>query len=337
MILVLKSGITMDQVEGVIKKVEKLGVEVHVSHGKNLSILGLIGDTPKLDVSTIESIENVDRVIRVQEPFKRTNRLFHPENSTVNVGDITVGGNKLAIIAGPCSVESEEQIMKVAKGVKEAGAVMLRGGAYKPRTSPYGFQGLKEEGLKLLQMAKQETHLPVVTEIISPELVEIVSEHADVLQVGARNMQNFELLKEIGKTNKPVLLKRGASATIEEWLLAAEYILSEGNPNVILSERGIRTFEKYTRNTLDLSSVPVVKKLSHLPVIVDPSHAAGKRDLVIPLAKAAIAVGADGIIVEVHNQPEIALSDAAQQLTIPMFKQMMDEIGRIAEAIGRTL
>jgi len=337
MILVLKSGITMEQVENVVNKMKKLELETHISRGKNLTILGLVGDTQKLDISTLESIEYVDKVLRVQEPFKRTNRMFHPENSTVKVGDQIIGGSQLAIIAGPCSVESEEQILEVANGVKQAGAQMLRGGAYKPRTSPYGFQGLKEEGLRLLKKAKEQTDLPIVTEVISPELVEVVSAYADVLQVGARNMQNFALLKEIGKTNKPVLLKRGASATIEEWLLAAEYILSEGNPNVILAERGIRTFEKYTRNTLDLSAVPVVKKLSHLPVIIDPSHAAGKRDWVIPLAKAAVAVGADGIIVEVHNQPEVALSDAAQQLTIPMFHQMMDELSKIAEAVGRNI
>lgn len=337
MILVLKSGISQENVEKVIEKIRKLDVEVHESEGKNLTILGLIGDTQRLDASKLESIENVEKAIRVQEPFKRTNRLFHPDNSEVRVGGSTIGGKKLFIIAGPCSVENEDQIMAVGNGVKEAGAAMLRGGAYKPRTSPYGFQGLKEEGLILLKKAREETGLPIVTEVISPDLVEIVSEYSDMLQVGARNMQNFELLKEIGKSNKPVLLKRGASATIEEWLLAAEYILSEGNENVILCERGIRTFEKYTRNTLDLSSIPIVKKLSHLPVIVDPSHAAGKRDLVAPLAKAAIAVGADGLIVEVHNQPEIALSDAAQQLTIPMFNQLMEELEQIATAIGRTI
>jgi len=337
MIIVLKNGISQEEVEKVITKVKKLDVEVHESKGKNLTILGLIGDTQRLDTSKLESIENVEKAISVQEPFKRTNRLFHPENSKVKVGEQIVGGKKLAIIAGPCSVENEDQIMTVAKGVKDAGVAMLRGGAYKPRTSPYGFQGLKEEGLILLKKAKEETGLPIVTEVISPDLVEIVSEYADLLQVGARNMQNFELLKEVGKSNKPVLLKRGASATIEEWLLAAEYILSEGNENVILCERGIRTYEKYTRNTLDLSSIPIVKKLSHLPVIVDPSHAAGKRDLVVPLAKAAIAVGADGLIIEVHNQPEIALSDAAQQLTIPMFNQLMEELQLIANATGRTI
>lgn len=337
MILVLKNGITEDQLEKVTSKVQKLGVETHVSQGKNLTIIGLVGDTQKLDKSALESIEYVDKAIRIQEPFKRSNRLFQPEGSIVRIGDREIGGNELIIIAGPCSVESAEQIMSTAKGVKEAGAHMLRGGAYKPRTSPYGFQGLKEEGLQLLQSARNETNLPVVTEVISPNLVGIVSEYSDLLQVGARNMQNFELLKELGKTNKPVLLKRGASATIEEWLLAAEYILSAGNQNVILCERGIRTFEKYTRNTLDLSSIPVVKKLSHLPVIVDPCHAAGRRDLVIPLAKAAIAVGADGLIIEVHNQPEIALSDAAQQLTVPMFKELMADLQVIASSVGRNI
>lgn len=337
MILVLKSGITQEQADMVINKVKKMDLEVHFSQGKNLTILGLVGDTQKLEISRLESLEFVEKAIRIQEPFKRTNRLFRPENSKVQVGQQLIGGNQLTIIAGPCSVESEEQLLNIAAGVKDAGAKLLRGGAYKPRTSPYGFQGLKEEGLKLLLKAKKSTELPIVTEVISPELVEIVQEYTDVFQVGARNMQNFELLKELGKTTKPVLLKRGASATIEEWLLAAEYILSEGNEKVILCERGIRTFEKYTRNTLDLSSVPVVKKLSHLPVMVDPSHAAGKRDLVIPLAKAAIAVGADGLIVEVHDQPEVALSDAAQQLTLPMFNELMEDLKVIAGAMGRTI
>jgi len=337
MILVLKSGITQEQADMVINKVKKMDLEVHFSQGKNLTILGLVGDTQKLEISRLESLEFVEKAIRIQEPFKRTNRLFRPENSKVQVGQQLIGGNQLTIIAGPCSVESEEQLLTIAAGVKDAGAKLLRGGAYKPRTSPYGFQGLKEEGLKLLLKAKKSTELPIVTEVISPELVEIVQEYTDVFQVGARNMQNFELLKELGKTTKPVLLKRGASATIEEWLLAAEYILSEGNEKVILCERGIRTFEKYTRNTLDLSSVPVVKKLSHLPVMVDPSHAAGKRDLVIPLAKAAIAVGADGLIVEVHDQPEVALSDAAQQLTLPMFNELMEDLKVIAGAMGRTI
>ncbi|MFT9486137.1 MAG: 3-deoxy-7-phosphoheptulonate synthase [Tepidibacillus sp.] len=337
MIVVLKSGVNEEQVSRVSEKIEKMGVLVHVSRGQDLTILGLIGDTQRLDTSKLESIDIVEKVIRVQQPFKLANRLFHPENSIVKIENQQVGGDSFTIIAGPCSVESEEQIMTVAQGVKESGAHMLRGGAYKPRTSPYGFQGLQEEGLQLLKMAKEHTSLPIVTEVISPDLVGVVSEYSDVLQVGARNMQNFQLLKEIGKTNKPVLLKRGASATIEEWLLAAEYILSEGNENVILCERGIRTFEKYTRNTLDLSSIPVVKKLSHLPVIVDPSHAAGKRDWVIPLARAAMAVGADGIIVEVHQQPEIALSDAAQQLTLPMFDDLINDLKKMADVMGRKI
>jgi len=337
MILVLKSGITEEQVKTVCEKIERMNVGIQPVQGQDLTIIGLLGDTQKIEVSTLESIEHVDKAIRVQQPFKLANRMFHPENSTVRVGNQIVGGKQLTIIAGPCSVESEDQLITTANGVLEGGAHMLRGGAYKPRTSPYGFQGLKVEGLQLLQQAKEQTKLPVVTEVISPDLVGVVAEYSDVLQVGARNMQNFELLKEIGKTNKTVLLKRGASATIEEWLLAAEYIMAEGNENVILCERGIRTFEKYTRNTLDLSSIPVVKKLSHLPVFVDPSHAAGKRDFVIPLAKAAIAVGADGLIVEVHNQPEIALSDAAQQLTIPMFHELMKDLKIIATAMDRTL
>lgn len=269
------------------------------------------------------------------EKIKLANRLYKPHDTIVKIGEYSIGGQGLTVIAGPCSVESREQIHTIATGVKRIGAQMLRGGAYKPRTSPYDFQGLKEEGLQLLKEARETTGLPIVTEVMSPELVEKVAEYADVLQIGARNMQNYELLKQLGKVNKPVLLKRGISATIEEFLLAAEYIMFSGNENVILCERGIRTFEKYTRNTLDLSAVALLKQMTHLPVIVDPSHASGRWDLVIPLAKAAIAVGADGLIVEVHHQPELALSDGQQSLTLEMFAEMMNEVTKIAIALDR--
>lgn len=272
-----------------------------------------------------------------QQPFKLVNRLLHPNNSIVKVGEKEIGGKELTIIAGPCSIESEDQLMIIAEIVKKTGAHLLRGGAFKPRTSPYGFQGLKEDGLKILQKAKKMLGIPTVTEVITPEQVELVAQHTDLLQIGARNMQNFELLRRVGQIEKPVLLKRGASATIEELLLAAEYIMVAGNENVILCERGIRTYEKYTRNTLDLSAIPVIKQLSHLPVIVDPSHAAGNRDWVISLVKAAIAAGADGVIVEVHHQPELALSDGPQSLTPSLFIEMMEEVAKIAEAVDRTL
>ena len=281
--------------------------------------------------------ECVDKVMRVQEPFKRANRSFHPEDSVIDVSGVKIGGHKLAVIAGPCSVENEKQIVGVAKSVKLAGATLLRGGAFKPRTSPYSFQGLKEEGLDLLKIARKETGLPIVTEIMSARMLERFVEDVDLIQVGARNMQNFELLKELGRTNVPVLLKRGLSATIEEWLMAAEYIMAGGNDNVILCERGIRTFETYTRNTLDLSAIPAVKKLSHLPVIVDPSHAAGLWWMVEPMAKAAVAAGADGLIIEVHNDPEHALCDGAQSLKPERFARLMGELSGIAKIVGREL
>ena len=275
--------------------------------------------------------------MRVQEPFKRANRMFHPEDSIIDVCGVPFGGKKLQVIAGPCSVETQEQVTGIAEDVKAAGATLMRGGAFKPRTSPYSFQGLKEQGLDFLKAAKAQTGLPIVTEIMSPYMVERFVEDVDLIQVGARNMQNFELLKELGKTNKPILLKRGLAATIEEWLMAAEYIMSEGNENVILCERGIRTFETYTRNTLDLGAIPAVKKLSHLPVIVDPSHAAGMWWMVEPLAKAAVAVGADGLIIEVHNNPEAALCDGAQSLKPKKFASLMQDLRGIAQIVGREL
>lgn len=337
MILVLESNLSEEQIAKLRELVIGNGVDVKEIVGKDVSVLGLVGDTHRIDAKHLESLPGVERVIKIQQPYKLVNRAFHPENSIVQVGEHKIGGKELAIIAGPCSVESEQQLMTIGSIVKEGGAHMLRGGAYKPRTSPYGFQGLKEDGLKLLQQAKREFGKPTVTEVISPETVELVAEYTDLLQIGARNMQNFELLKRVGKVNRPVLLKRGPSATIEELLLAAEYIMAEGNENVILCERGIRTYEKYTRNTLDLSAIPVIKELSHLPVIVDPSHAAGNRDWVIPLVTAAIAAGADGIIVEVHHQPEVALSDGPQSLTPPLFTEMMARAKKIAAAVDRIL
>ena len=300
-------------------------------------MFGVVGDTSALDMNLLLVNEGVEKVMRVQEPFKRANRAFHPEDSVVNVAGVPIGGKKIQVIAGPCSVESIEQITAVAQDVKASGATLLRGGAFKPRTSPYSFQGLKEVGLDYLKAAREATGLPIVTEIMSADKIERFVEDVDLIQVGARNMQNFELLKELGKTNKPILLKRGLAATIEEWIMSAEYIMAGGNDNVILCERGIRTFEHYTRNTLDLSAIPAVKKLSHLPVVVDPSHAAGLWWMVEPLAKAAVAVGADGLLIEVHNNPECALCDGAQSLKPARFDKLMAELKGIAQIVGREL
>ncbi|MFT5873271.1 MAG: 3-deoxy-7-phosphoheptulonate synthase [Clostridium sp.] len=337
MVIVMNCDAKQDQVKGIVKKIERLGCAVHITKGENCCILGLVGDTSAINISQIEAEESVDKVMRVQAPYKRANRLFHPDDSIINVADRTIGGKELAIIAGPCAVESEEQLITIAKEVKLAGANFLRGGAYKPRTSPYSFQGMEEEGLRILLEAKKLTGLPIVTEVMSVELVEKITQYADVLQIGARNMQNFDLLKEVGRCNKTILLKRGMSATIEEFLMSAEYIMSEGNQNVVLCERGIRTFETFTRNTLDLSAIPVLKKLSHLPVIVDPSHAAGKWWLVEPLAKAAIAVGADGLEIEVHYDPANAFSDGPQSLKPEKFEAMMHSLRVIAKTQDRII
>ena len=318
-------------------KENSLRVTVNPVIGTELIILGLVGDTSKLDPCYIEANPYVERVMHVQEHFKKANRMFHPEDSIIDVNGNTIGGRKISVIAGPCSVETEEQIITVAKDVKKYGASFLRGGAFKPRTSPYSFQGLKYDGLELLKIAREQTGLPIVTEIMSPYDIEVFNENVDVIQVGARNMQNFDLLKELGKTNKTILLKRGLSATIEELLMSAEYIMAGGNENVILCERGIRTFETYTRNTLDLSAIPAIKKLSHLPVIVDPSHAAGKWWMVEPLAKAAVAVGADGLIIEVHNDPQKAWCDGQQSIKPELFSNIMDDLRIIAEAVGREI
>lgn len=337
MVIVMKPGTPEQEWKKIKENLEGRGYQINEIVGSGQTILGVIGDTSALDMNMLKVNEYVDKVMRVQEPFKRANRSFHPEDSVIDVSGVKIGGRKLAVIAGPCSVENEKQIVGVAKSVKLAGATLLRGGAFKPRTSPYSFQGLKEEGLDLLKIARKETGLPIVTEIMSARMLERFVEDVDLIQVGARNMQNFELLKELGRTNVPVLLKRGLSATIEEWLMAAEYIMAGGNDNVILCERGIRTFENYTRNTLDLSAIPAVKKLSHLPVIVDPSHAAGLWWMVEPMAKAAVAAGADGLIIEVHNDPEHALCDGAQSLKPERFARLMGELSGIAKIVGREL
>ena len=335
MIIILKPKTAEEEIRKLTEELEVQGVKVNPVIGTELIILGLVGDTSKIDPLKIEANNNVEKVMHVQEPFKKANRLFHPNNTIVNVNGSEIGANKIAMIAGPCSVEGEEQITFIANEVKKLGANFLRGGAFKPRTSPYSFQGLEYDGLELLKIARNQTGLPIVTEIMSPYDVEIFERDVDVIQVGARNMQNFDLLKQLGRTNKPILLKRGLSATIEEWLMSAEYIMAAGNENVILCERGIRTFETYTRNTLDLSAIPVVKKKSHLPVIVDPSHAAGYWYLVEPLAKAAISAGADGLMIEVHNNPQCALSDGQQSIKPEAFKKLMNKVKILAEMEGK--
>ena len=336
MIIVLKKGTDQREIDSLTNTITSLGgVTVNPIVGTDITILGLIGDTSRVDPSQIESFRCVDRIMHVAEPFKKANRMFHPDPTVVDVKGVQVGGKKLAVMAGPCSVESREQITDVAKAVQQAGANILRGGAFKPRTSPYAFQGLKYEGLELLCAAREATGLPIVSEIMSPNDIDVFVEKVDLIQVGARNMQNFDLLRQLGQTRKPILLKRGLSATIEEWLMSAEYIMAGGNPNVILCERGIRTFETYTRNTVDLGAIPAVKKLSHLPVIVDPSHGTGKWWMVEPLARAAIAVGADGVMIEVHNDPDHALCDGQQSIKPDVFAQVMDDIRKIATVVGR--
>ena len=337
MVIVFKPGAPEENKAKMRSNLESKGFQINEINGVNMTIFGIIGDTSTLDINMLRIDDAVDKVMRVQEPFKRANRMFHPQDSVINVGGVEIGGRKIQVIAGPCSVETQEQVTDIAKSIKLGGASMLRGGAFKPRTSPYSFQGLKEVGLEYLKGAKKETGLPIVTEIMSPYMIERFVEDVDLIQVGACNMQNFELLKELGKTNKPILLKRGLAATIEEWLMAAEYIMSEGNENVILCERGIRTFETYTRNTLDVSAIPAVKRLSHLPVVVDPSHAAGMWWMVEPLAKAAVAVGADGLLIEVHNDPEAAWCDGAQSLKPDRFAKLMGDLRGIANIVGREL
>ena len=338
MIIVMKQGATRQEIDYVANIITaKGGITVNPMYGSDLTILGLIGDTSRIDPAQLESFRCVERIMKVAEPFKKANRMFHPGPSEVKIGNTVVGGTKLSVMAGPCSVESNEQIEEVAKAVKEAGATVLRGGAFKPRTSPYSFQGLEYKGLDMLCHAREITGLPIVTELMSPYDIDKFEDKVDCIQVGARNMQNFDLLKRLGKTDKPILLKRGLSATIEEWLMSAEYIMAGGNENVILCERGIRTFETYTRNTTDLSAICAVKRLSHLPVIVDPSHATGKYWMVQPLARAAIAVGADGLMIEVHNDPAHALCDGAQSIKPDAFAEVMADIRNIARAVGREI
>ncbi len=332
MIAVLKHGTTQEQTQNLIQWLNRMNMDVHVSEGKEVTVLGLIGDTSRIDMDLLGSLEIVETVKRVSEPFKQANRKFHPNDTVITVGDAKIGGGHFAMIAGPCSVESEEQIIEVAKAVKASGAQILRGGAFKPRTSPYAFQGMKGAGIDLLLKARQETGLPIVTEIMNISTLDLFAD-VDIIQVGARNMQNFDLLKELGKTNKPILLKRGLANTLQELLMSAEYIMSEGNEQVILCERGIRTFETYTRNTLDLSAIPVLHGLSHLPVIIDPSHATGKANLVPPMALAAAAAGADGLIIEVHNNPACALCDGAQSLTPEQFDTLNKQVSRIQEVL----
>ena len=332
MIAILKHGTTPDQTSHLVSWLKRMNLDVHISEGTEVTVLGLIGDTSRVDMELLSSLEIVESVKRVSEPFKQANRKFHPKDTIIQIGDVKIGGGYFAMIAGPCSVESEDQIIEVASAVKASGAHILRGGAFKPRTSPYAFQGMKEEGIRLLLKAKEATGLPIVTEIMNISTLDLFAD-IDVIQVGARNMQNFDLLKELGKTDKPILLKRGLSSTLQELLMSAEYIMSEGNENVILCERGIRTFETATRNTLDLSAVSVLHNLTHLPVVVDPSHATGKANLVAPMAFAATAAGADGIMVEVHNNPSCALCDGAQSLTPAQFHELNRKVRKIREAI----
>lgn len=332
MIVALKPGVQKEKQDQLIDWLKGMGLDIHISTGEYQTILGLIGNTEKIDTELIESLDIVDSVKRVSETFKCCNRKFHPDDSVITVGEAKIGGGNFCLIAGPCSVENEAQIIEVAKSVKAAGANMLRGGAFKPRTSPYDFQGLKGEGIELLKLARKETGLPIVTEIMSVSDLPLFSD-VDVLQVGARNMQNFDLLRELGHTNKPVLLKRGLANTLKELLMSAEYIMASGNENVILCERGIRTFSDYLRNTLDLSAVPMLKELSHLPVIVDPSHATGIARMVLPMALSATACGADGLIIEVHNDPIHALCDGAQSLRPDEFEKLVGKINAVREAI----
>ncbi len=336
MVVVVKNDADQERLKELITWLKRFGVQIHLTQGTQTSILGLVGDTSSIDMNDIKSFDIVEDVKRIQEPYKAANRKFHPQDTIVEVGGLKIGGGNFQVIAGPCSVETEAQICEVAQRVKHAGATMIRGGAFKPRTSPYSFQGLRATGIDLLKEAKALTGMPIVTEIMSIEHLPLF-EDVDIIQVGARNMQNFELLKELGKLNKPILLKRGLANTIEELLMSAEYIMAGGNENVILCERGIRTFETSTRNTLDISAIPMIKRHSHLPVVIDPSHAAGLTWMVEPLSLAAVAAGADGLIIEVHNDPQHALSDGAQSLTPDQFDAVMGKIKSLGSFMGKTL
>ena len=337
MIIVLKPHTSEENISRVENLVKNRGLDTHVVRGTEMTIIGCIGDTTLIDPRLFEVDSSVDKVMHVQEPYKLANRAFHPEDSVVDVSGVKFGGGHMGLIAGPCSVESFEQVLEVAKAVKASGANMLRGGAFKPRTSPYSFQGLGLEGLDILCAVREETGLPIVTELMSPQYLDIFNEKVDLIQIGARNMQNFDLLKQLGQLDRPILLKRGLNATYEEWIMSAEYIMASGNENVILCERGIRTFETYTRNTLDLQSIPVLHKKTHLPVVIDPSHAGGKWWLVEPMAKAAVAAGADGLMIEVHNNPECALCDGAQSLKPENYDGLLRQVKQIAEVVGKVL
>ena len=337
MIIVMKPTATKDNLNNVVKKLETLGLRAHLSEGEEVTIVGVIGDKKTIANLEMNMMEGVDKTVRITEKYKMVSRNFHPQNTIINVGGIEIGGDELVVMAGPCSVESLEQLRESAKAVKSAGAKFLRGGAFKPRTSPYDFQGLGEEGLKLLRQAADENDLKVITEVVDKDDISLIENYSDVIQVGARNMQNFQMLKALGKSKKPVLLKRGLSATISEWLNAAEYIMTGGNEQVIFCERGIRTFETFTRNTLDLSAVAAIKELSHLPIIVDPSHGTGRWQMVKPMARAAVAAGCDGLIIEVHPNPEVALSDGDQSLKPKNFARLMEDLKAIAEIMGRKI
>lgn len=335
MIIVLKQHSGQKEIDRVENLIKTKGLDAHIVKGAGQTIIGCIGDTSRIDAKLFEVNPYVDKVIHVQEPYKLANRAFHPEDTVVDVSGVKVGSGNMAYIAGPCSVETYEQVLTIAKDIKAAGANMLRGGAFKPRTSPYSFQGLGPEGLDILCAVKEEVGLPIVTELMSPEYLDVFNEKVDLIQIGARNMQNFDLLKQLGQVDRPILLKRGLNATYEEWIMSAEYIMASGNENVILCERGIRTFETYTRNTLDLQSVPVLRKLTHLPVIIDPSHAGGKWWLVDSMAKASVAAGADGLMIEVHNNPEAALCDGAQSLKPEKYSELLKDVKQIADIIHR--
>ena len=337
MIVVLRPGTTEDEIQKIVERIEGFGLRAHISQGEERTIIGAIGDERLLADQTLEAFPGVEKVLPILKPYKLVSREFQPNNSVIESNGQRIGDKKVHVMAGPCSVESREQVLQTAVPVKAAGATFLRGGAYKPRTSPYSFQGLGEEGLGYLAHAREVTGLPVITEVLDPRDLDIVYQFTDILQIGARNMQNFKLLTEVGKLAKPVMLKRGLSATIQEFLLSAEYIATEGNRKIILCERGIRTYETETRNTLDLSAVPVLKQLSHLPVFVDPSHGTGRWDLVAPMALAAVAAGADGLLIEVHPKPEVALSDGPQSLKPNKFAALMLELKKVAEALGRTI
>jgi len=339
-IIVLKTDATEDEIKHVVKKLESRGLKANVSQGTERIIIGVIGDTSKVteeEEDSIRAASGVENVVRILKPYKLASREFRKENTEISVRGVLIGGKRIPVMAGPCAVESKTVLMSIAEKVKAGGAAFLRGGAYKPRTSPYSFQGLGEEGLKYLAETREKTGLPVITEIMDPRDLDVIVEYSDIIQIGARNMQNFRLLLEVGSAQKPVLLKRGLSSTIKEWLMSAEYIMSRGNHQVMLCERGIRTFETATRNTLDLSAVPVLKQLTHLPVVVDPSHGVGKRDLVAPMTKAAVAAGADALIIEVHTNPEEAASDGEQSLKPDEFAKLMQELKPIAQAVGREI